>query len=65
MRLVLGSHTAPVCQILKVYVEVLPGFSSVYCSDGLNTTLLLEGYDVVASSMGKAMGCIFQGQGRR
>ena len=31
------------CQILKVYIEALTGFSHVYCPDGLNITLLSQG----------------------
>ena len=49
MRLVLGGYKMsrsphPLARTLKVYIEVLTGFSHVYCPDGLSNTLLSQGY---------------------
>lgn len=52
-RLVLGSHKNDLCiclQILTVCIEALTGFSHIYCPDGLNATLLSQGYVLRAAS---------------
>lgn len=40
----LGSVSYPPIRFLKVYIEVLPGFSHVYHPNGLNNTLLSQRY---------------------
>lgn len=60
MRLVLDSHkmsrfTHPSPKLLKVNIESLTGFIHVYHPDGLNNTILSQGYiSEAASSVGKA-----------
>lgn len=34
----------PPLEILKVYIKALTGFSHLYNSDGVNNTLLYQGY---------------------
>ena len=70
MRLVLGgckmsrSPHLP-ARILKVYIEVLTGFSHEFSPDGLNNILISQGCALeMAPAMGKADKHPFQGQGR-
>lgn len=56
MRLILGAQDEQTSrlahQMLKVHVEALTGFSHIYCSDGLKTTSLSQGYDLGEASEG-------------
>ena len=58
MRLVLGGCKASrslhlPTRILKVFIEALMGFSLIYCSVGLNNTLLSQGCILEMDPTGK------------
>ena len=68
MRLVFGdsktSRSLP-GQILKSLYRVLKGFSNIYDPDGLNNTLLSQGYiPEVAPSVGRVSGTYIPRMGR-
>lgn len=70
MRLVLGDHKTNrsshlPAKILKVYIEVLMGFSHIFRPDGLNNTLLSMLHFIKQLPVWQQWTeCIFQGQRR-
>lgn len=70
MRLILGCHKTrrsphPPARILKVDIETLPGFSSVYRADDLSNTWLSRGCVLENDSHCGNTTHALQGQGRR
>ena len=61
-RFVLCGHSKSKCpqphaKILKTYIEVLPGFSHVFCPDNLTNTVLSQGSNL---ENGSHLGCDVQ-----
>ena len=59
-----GRH--PPTRILKVYIETLTGFRHIFSPDGLNNTLVSQGfiYEKRLPLWEQRGDCISQGQGR-